>query len=72
MAEPIDEHYSPKEVAARLHVSERTVWRWLAARQVTYVKIGGSVRISETELRRLLLACQVRKVGRRPLTSRLG
>lgn len=72
MAEPIEEHYSPKEVAARLHVSERTVWRWIAARLVTYVKIGGAVRIKQTELQRVLRESQVRRLpSTTPLRSRL-
>jgi len=75
MAE-LEQYFSPKEIADKLHVSERTVWRWLRERKVTYTRIAGCVRIRESELRRMLLESQVRRrprvsiSGRQPLTPR--
>ena len=42
------------EVAERLKVSLSTVDRWLAEGTLNKVQIGGSVRITEAEIQRLL------------------
>lgn len=69
----LTEHYSVKEVAARLHVAERTVWRWVHDRRLAHVRIGGCVRIKEADVQKMLASCQVRRVPLpKALRSRLS
>jgi excisionase family DNA binding protein len=42
------------EVAERLHVATRTVRRWIEAGHLVAHRIGGVVRISESDLRAFL------------------
>lgn len=49
-----DQLYRRREVADRLKVSLSTIDRWLAEGTLGKVNIGGSVRITETEIQRLL------------------
>ena len=46
--------HSIKTIANRLDLSPRTVQRLIDSGQLQAVKIGGSVRVSEVELQRLL------------------
>ena len=42
------------EAAQRLRLKPRTVRRWVFLRKLDYVKVGGSVRISESEIERVI------------------
>ena len=42
------------EVAERIHVTGRTVRRWIAAGDLVVHRVGGVVRISEADLRGFL------------------
>lgn len=46
--------YSPADVAARLGVSRRTVYKWMAERKLPYVKLGAAVRIDEAAVERIV------------------
>ena len=39
-----------KQVAERLNVSERTVWRWIRESRLKVKRFGRTVRISESDL----------------------
>lgn len=51
--EEMDKMYSIKEVAKALSVSEITIRRWIAAERINVMKMGGTIRISETEIIRI-------------------
>ena len=42
--------YTPQDVAKLLHVSSRTVQRWIKARTLTVVRYGTLLRIREADL----------------------
>jgi excisionase family DNA binding protein len=42
------------DVANRLRMSERTVWRWISARLLKVKRFGRSVRIAERDLAELI------------------
>jgi excisionase family DNA binding protein len=42
------------EVAERLHVANRTIRRWIQARDLVVHRVGGVVRIAERDLRAFL------------------
>ena len=42
------------EAAEALSLSERTVWRWIKARELESYRLGRAVRIAEDELIRFL------------------
>ena len=44
----------PSEVAARLGLREWTIRRWIAQGKVAHHKLGRSVRVSESEVCRLI------------------
>jgi len=44
------EYLCKKELAARLGVSYRTVTEWMAAKRISYVKIGGTVRFDVAQV----------------------
>lgn len=48
------EYLSKNEVAEKLGVSLSTVDRWIAKRQITYLKIGGTVRFKIVHLENFL------------------
>ena len=43
------------EACAKLNIKEPTLRRWILLRKVTYVKIGRSVRIPESEINRIIV-----------------
>ena len=45
-----------REVATQLTVSERTVWRLIAAQRLPIVRVGHQVRVDPSELELLLYA----------------
>ena len=55
---------SVPQVAAMISVSSRTVWSWIYARKIPFIKIGGSVRIDLNELERVLDAGTVPAIER--------
>lgn len=52
MTEKADPHrlLTIKKVAERLHVSQRTVWRLIRAKQLRARRILGATRVSERDL----------------------
>ncbi len=46
----IEKSYSPQEVAEMLKVSRQTVYNWIRSEKLKAHKVGGSVRIYETDL----------------------
>ena len=46
--------FTVREVASQLSVSERTVRRWAAQRELAVYRFGPSVRISEVDLQTFL------------------
>ena len=46
----VETYLTVRQLADFLVVSERTVRRWIADRQLKVVRLGRSVRISKTEL----------------------
>jgi excisionase family DNA binding protein len=49
-------YYTLREVAEKLRVSRRTVYRWVQARELPAYKLGGEFRITERDLERFLKA----------------
>jgi excisionase family DNA binding protein len=49
-----ERYYTIKDVAARLHVSEKTVRNWIRQRKLRAVRAGHVWRISESALRSFL------------------
>lgn len=50
----MEEFYTPQEIAERLKVDIRTVYRWIREDRMKAAKIGRFWRIPESELNRLL------------------
>lgn len=50
----MDEFYTPQEVADKLKVNIRTLYRWIREGKLKAIKVGELWRISETELNKLL------------------
>lgn len=42
------------EAAKMLALSQKTVWQWIGARRIEVVRLGRAVRISQTEIDRLI------------------
>jgi excisionase family DNA binding protein len=54
-AKPMSERFlTLREVQERLEVSRQTLWRWQAERGLKTVRIGGVVRIRESDLEAFL------------------
>jgi excisionase family DNA binding protein len=51
---PIGKFYTIHEIADLLGISQRTVHRWTASRQLSAYKIGGLLRVGEDDLRAFL------------------
>jgi excisionase family DNA binding protein len=49
-------YYTLREVAERLKVSRRTVYRWVQAKELPAYKLGGEFRVTERDLERFLEA----------------
>jgi excisionase family DNA binding protein len=52
------------ETAQRLRLKPRTVRRWVFLRKVGYVKVGGAVRIPESEIERVISEGTVQRVSK--------
>jgi excisionase family DNA binding protein len=50
----MEDYYTPQEVADKLKVNTRTLYRWIHEGKLKAVKVGELWRISETELSRIL------------------
>ena len=46
--------YKVKEVAKILNLSEATIRAWILRKEIKYIKIGKSVRITQEEVDRLM------------------
>jgi excisionase family DNA binding protein len=42
------------EAAGQLRLNQKTLWAWIARHQIGVYRIGGSVRISQAEVDRIL------------------
>jgi excisionase family DNA binding protein len=47
-------YYTLQEVANKLKVSRRTVYRWVQAKELPAYRLGGEFRITERDLERFL------------------
>ncbi|MBC7341188.1 MAG: helix-turn-helix domain-containing protein [Clostridia bacterium] len=50
----MENFYTPQEIAQKLKIDIRTLYRWIREGHLKAVKIGHFWRISESELNRLL------------------
>ena len=55
-------YYTLDEIAQRLKVSYRTVYRWVQAKELSAYKLGTEWRVAESDLQEFL---QDRKIRRR-------
>ena len=46
--------YKVPEAAPRIGVADKTLWNWIAERRVSVYRTGRSVRIGESEFKRIL------------------
>jgi len=56
----VEKLYTIKEVAEYLHVHENSVRRWIAKSQIESVRVGGLVRIAESQLNAFLVERNVK------------
>lgn len=50
----MENYYTPQEIASKLKINIRTLYRWMREGKINAVKIGNIWRISEIELNRVL------------------
>ncbi len=50
----MENYYTPQEVADKLKLNVRTLYKWIRENKLNAVKLGDVWRISETELNRIL------------------
>lgn len=50
----MDNYYTPQQVAEKLQINIRTVYKWIREGKLKAIKIGDLWRISETELKRFV------------------
>jgi excisionase family DNA binding protein len=53
----MEQHYTPQEIADKLKVSTKTVYRWIEGGKIKAVKVGGKggvLRIPESEIQAIL------------------
>ncbi len=50
----MEQYYTPQEVAEKLKLNVRTIYKWIREGKLNAVKLGDVWRISESELKRLL------------------
>jgi excisionase family DNA binding protein len=49
----MDKYLKVPQIAAVLNVSPKTVWNWIALHKLSVMRFGRSVRVPDSELRRL-------------------
>lgn len=54
--------HSVPEAAERLAMRERTIRQWILLRKIDYIKIGGAVRIPDSEIKRIIQEGRVRRI----------
>ncbi len=54
-------YYTLPEIAEKLKVSRRTVYRWVQAGELPAYKLGGEFRITERDLEKFLEARRIPK-----------
>lgn len=59
--EKLEQLYKVRDAAARLALSEAALRKWVLLRKINIVRIGRSVRLSETELLRLMQVIPARE-----------
>ena len=58
----VDEaYYTLAEIAQRLKVSYRTVYRWVQAKELSAYKLGSDWRVAESDLQAFLDARKIRR-----------
>ncbi|TDA65812.1 MAG: DNA-binding protein [Clostridia bacterium] len=50
----MENYYTPQEIADKLKLNVRTLYKWIREGRLHAIKLGDVWRIPETELRRLL------------------
>jgi excisionase family DNA binding protein len=50
----MENYYTPQEIAERLKIDIRTLYRWIREGRLKAVKIGHFWRVAESELKRFL------------------
>lgn len=51
MIDPVEDYYTIQEAAQLLHVSETTIWRWVAAQRLPAYRVGPRrIRIKKKDL----------------------
>jgi excisionase family DNA binding protein len=53
-AEPLEPHYTIREVAEQLNLHQQTVWRACASGELTYRRVGRNVRIAKSAIEKWL------------------
>lgn len=48
----VEQYMTPKEAAAKLRISDKTIYQWITEKRLPADKIGGAVRIPERKLAR--------------------
>jgi excisionase family DNA binding protein len=61
-----ERYFTPKEVAARLQVTEKTLRTWISQKKLRAVRVGRFWRISESALRSFLRESGEEESGGRP------
>jgi len=51
-------YYTVEEIAEMLKMNKFTVYKWVQNKQIKFIKIGSSVRISEDDLQEYLDKCK--------------
>jgi len=54
MSREIERQFRIAEAGEKLGLRESTLRRWILLRKIAFTKLGGAVRIPESEIRRLL------------------
>lgn len=50
----MENYYTPKQIADKLKLNIRTIYKWIREERINAVKLGDVWRISESEVNRLL------------------
>ena len=58
--------YTIPEAAERLRLKPGTIRQWTLWRRISYVKVGGRVRIPESEIERVIQEGKVERLTREP------